>query len=353
MAGEEREDGRGRLVRLGHPGRPRGARPAASPAWPTSPSTGAACTATQKLGMRSRHLPRGGRHGQAPRGLRHARGRKRHHALARRGGLLPHHHRRGAGGHVRVPSLRVRQAWRTSRNRENVPVAMHLAGNREESSTSSGTARRRSRCTTMGVRSAATWRSRHGLPTGTSPVRYALNWGAFEIVGRPGHPLRARGRRGREEAQGVRRGRRPCARAATRSWAWAWPRSTEFLRSGLRTRSSAPTRRPPRTRTDLLTEMRHRHAGAARRERGPVPRLGHHAGDGHHRRRARAASLDDKIGSLDIGKRADLVAVDLSGSHQTPTTDPVSAVVNTCSGDRRAHDHGGRRAAVRKEQMAC
>ena len=26
------------------------------------------------------------------------------------------------------------------------------------------------------------------------------------------------------------------------------------------------------------------------------------------------------------------MAVDLSGSHQTPTTDPVSAVVNTCSG---------------------
>lgn len=46
---------------------------------------------------------------------------------------------------------------------------------------------------------------------------------------------------------------------------------------------------------------------------------------------ARALKLDDKIGSIEIGKCADIVAVDLSDSRQAPTDDPAAAVVNTCS----------------------
>ncbi|MCQ2751722.1 MAG: amidohydrolase family protein [Coriobacteriales bacterium] len=48
---------------------------------------------------------------------------------------------------------------------------------------------------------------------------------------------------------------------------------------------------------------------------------------------AKALNLDDKVGSIDIGKQADIIAVDLSKSHQIPTTNPANAVVYTCNQD--------------------
>ncbi len=46
---------------------------------------------------------------------------------------------------------------------------------------------------------------------------------------------------------------------------------------------------------------------------------------------ARALGIDDRVGSLEPGKQADIIAVDLSKSHQIPTHYPYSTLVHTAN----------------------
>jgi 5-methylthioadenosine/S-adenosylhomocysteine deaminase len=46
---------------------------------------------------------------------------------------------------------------------------------------------------------------------------------------------------------------------------------------------------------------------------------------------ARALGFEDRLGSLEPGKQADIVAVDLSKSHQIPTHYPYSTLVHTAN----------------------
>jgi 5-methylthioadenosine/S-adenosylhomocysteine deaminase len=48
---------------------------------------------------------------------------------------------------------------------------------------------------------------------------------------------------------------------------------------------------------------------------------------------AEALRIEQQVGSLDIGKCADIIAIDLSNSNQAPTHDPNSAVVHTATQD--------------------
>jgi 5-methylthioadenosine/S-adenosylhomocysteine deaminase len=50
-------------------------------------------------------------------------------------------------------------------------------------------------------------------------------------------------------------------------------------------------------------------------------------------RGARALGMESRIGSLEAGKRADLILVDVSGARQTPMYDPVSHLVYVAHGD--------------------
>jgi len=47
---------------------------------------------------------------------------------------------------------------------------------------------------------------------------------------------------------------------------------------------------------------------------------------------AKALGLDDCIGSLEVGKKADFVAIDVRGTHSQPWFNPASAVVYTATG---------------------
>ena len=64
---------------------------------------------------------------------------------------------------------------------------------------------------------------------------------------------------------------------------------------------------------------------------------------------ARAVRAESRVGSLEAGKQADIIAVDLSGSHQVPTIDPASALVHSANAEnvvmtmvagRVLYDHG-------------
>jgi len=48
---------------------------------------------------------------------------------------------------------------------------------------------------------------------------------------------------------------------------------------------------------------------------------------------ARALQMDDRIGSLEAGKRADLIVVSMAGARQTPMYDPMSHLVYVARGD--------------------
>lgn len=52
---------------------------------------------------------------------------------------------------------------------------------------------------------------------------------------------------------------------------------------------------------------------------------------------ARALGLDDRIGSLEVGKLADLIAVDLRGPETQPVYHPLSQLVYACNGSQVSH----------------
>ncbi len=210
--------------------------------------------------------------------------------------------------------------------RENLPVAMRLAGSREEYNFimygSSMFAVDNMDEEARGYVEIPPW-----LPFGVTPVRYALNWGAFDadnvMVVHAVHVDDEDIKKLREHDVAVC----ICPRANAILGMGMSPLS-EYLKSGFRiglgTDSPAAT-----NSTDMFAEMRGglmmNRARDTRRFLDSATMLELATIGG-----ARALKMDDKIGSLEIGKLADIVAVDLSSSNQSIEANPASAVVNTC-----------------------
>lgn len=208
--------------------------------------------------------------------------------------------------------------------KENLPVAMHLAGSREEvafvkhgSSLFSVSRAKR------GYVEIPPW-----LPTGVSPIKYALNWDAFESP----NVMVIHGVHVDDEDIKILRKHDVSIAACPRSNAQLGMGVVpieEYLKANIRigfgTDSPAVT-----DSSDLLTEARlgMLMTRATTKFFLSSEKVLEMATLGA----AKALRMDDVIGSLEVGKRADIIAVDLSRTGQSPTAFPASAVAQSCSG---------------------
>ena len=208
-----------------------------------------------------------------------------------------------------------------------VPVALHVAGSREEyrfirdGASPLSVDRLSDR---RGFVEVPPW-----LPTGVTPVNYVLNWGGFDAANVLAiHAIHVSDDdilklKDYDVAIGH------CPRCNAQLGMGVAPIS-EYLRAGMRV--GLGTDSPAATdSSDMVVEMRTGmlvQRAVNSQEFITAQTMLEMATIGG----ARALRMEDKIGSLEVGKRADIIAIDLAGSHQTPTKDPVGAVVNTTMG---------------------
>ena len=208
---------------------------------------------------------------------------------------------------------------------DGTPVAIHLAGSVEEHDF----VKYGSSMLATDVRDTYDANAPGWLPTGVSPVRYVLQWGLFDVPNIIGvHCTQVD-----DEDIGVLAGHDVsvayCPRCEAKLGMGISPLE-RFLRAGIRV--GIGTDSPAASNSmDVFEEMR-------------IGLLLQRAVLGEERfmsaqqfvkmatlDAARAIKMDDTLGSLEPGKQADIVAVDLSKSHQIPTHEPYSTLVHTAN----------------------
>ncbi|MGI6032011.1 MAG: amidohydrolase family protein [Coriobacteriales bacterium] len=212
-----------------------------------------------------------------------------------------------------------------------VPVAMHLAGSHEEEDFI------RYGSSPFGVHASESEHRLSGafppwLPAGTSPVQYVVNWDILDVpellavhcVHVDEQDIKTLADRNVAIAY--------CPRVNAKLGMGSAP-IVKFLAAGLRVGLGTDSPAAVDT-TDVIDEMRTGLMIA--RATSPDPRLHMSGRDALHLATidaARALGMDDEIGSLEPGKKADIIAIDMHNSHQNPTSNPQSAIIYTCNQD--------------------
>ncbi|MBN1192618.1 MAG: amidohydrolase family protein [Coriobacteriia bacterium] len=220
---------------------------------------------------------------------------------------------------------RLLQALSDAVGTSDTPVAIHLAGSRDEydfvkyGSSPLG----------QDFRTQSGWAEQAWMPTGVSPVRYVYQWGVLDLPNVLAvHCVHVDD----EDVEVLKRtdtGVAYCARCNAKLGMGTAPLGAfhlHGLRVGIGTDSPAST-----STIDFFEEMR---VGLLI-QRGMHGEQGFFSAETFLRMAtlggAQALKLDGTVGSLEAGKRADIVAVDLSQSYQVPTQDPAAALVHTCN----------------------
>lgn len=202
-------------------------------------------------------------------------------------------------------------------------VAIHLAGSRDEYDF----VRYGSSPLGQDFRTQSGWAEQAWMPTGVSPVRYVFQWGLLQLPNVMAvHCVHVDD----EDIEILERAKvaiAHCPRCNAKLGMGVAPLSS-FLARGLRV--GIGTDSPASNSTiDFFDEMR---VGLLI-QRGITGEASFYTAERFMTLAtlggARALKLDHLIGTLEPGKRADIIAVGLSQSYQVPTQDPYGALVHT------------------------
>ena len=208
---------------------------------------------------------------------------------------------------------------------DGTPVAIHLAGSVEEYQF----VKYGASMLATDVRDTYDAHAPLWLPTGVSPVRYVLQWGLFDVPNIMAVHCTQVDFEDIEVLAEKNVSVAHCPRCEAKLGMGVAP-VEQFLRAGIRV--GLGTDSPAASNSmDVFEEMR-------------IGLLVQRAvlGEDHFMSArqfvkmatldaARALAIDDRVGSLEPGKQADIIAVDLSKSHQIPNHYPYSTLVHTAN----------------------